>query len=164
MPAGQDRRDPGAEIELRQHPAGPAEVSYEIELDDAPRARTARAGRIRRRPPRWPNCGGRSSLTTCAPWTASGARPPGMPGGTGIAPAITGCAPRSTWPDKPIVTPAVVTPPFRKLSADIVLRAYYAAGLGHPDRPGQRVTFGAPMGPRRRRVTRGRGPALRQGP
>ena len=47
--------------------------------------------------------------------------------------------------DKPIVTPATVTPRFRKLSADIVLRAYYAAGLGHPDKPDQQVTFGSPM-------------------
>ena len=47
--------------------------------------------------------------------------------------------------DKPIVTPAVVTPRFRKLSADIVLRAYYAAGLGHADKPDQQVTFGSTM-------------------
>ena len=47
--------------------------------------------------------------------------------------------------DKPIITPAVVTPRFRKLSADIVLRAYYAAGLGHPDKPDQQVTFGSTM-------------------
>jgi len=46
---------------------------------------------------------------------------------------------------RPIVTPAVVTPRFRKLTADIVLRAYYAAGLGRPDREDQRVTFGSPM-------------------
>lgn len=47
--------------------------------------------------------------------------------------------------DRPIVTPAVVTARFRKLTADIVLRAYYAAGLGKPDRDDQRVTFGSPM-------------------
>ncbi|HUY46091.1 MAG TPA: hypothetical protein VMV92_10255 [Streptosporangiaceae bacterium] len=46
---------------------------------------------------------------------------------------------------KPIVTPATVTPRFRKLSADVVLRAYYAAGLGHRDKPDQRVTFGSTM-------------------
>jgi DNA segregation ATPase FtsK/SpoIIIE, S-DNA-T family len=46
---------------------------------------------------------------------------------------------------KPIIAPATVTPRFRKLSADIVLRAYYAAGLGHPEKPGQQVTFGSPM-------------------
>ena len=48
-------------------------------------------------------------------------------------------------PDKPIISAAVVTPRFRKLSADVVLRAYYAAGLGHPDRPGQQVGFGSTM-------------------
>ena len=48
-------------------------------------------------------------------------------------------------PDKPIISHAVVTPRFRKLSADIVLRAYYAAGLGHPDKPDQQVMFGGPM-------------------
>lgn len=48
-------------------------------------------------------------------------------------------------PDKPIFTPAIVTPRFRKLSADIVLRAYYAAGLGHPDKPGQQIGFGDRM-------------------
>ena len=31
------------------------------------------------------------------------------------------------------------------MNADIVLRAYYAAGLGNPDKPGQQITFGAPM-------------------
>jgi S-DNA-T family DNA segregation ATPase FtsK/SpoIIIE len=47
--------------------------------------------------------------------------------------------------DKRIITPAVVTPRFRKLTADIVLRAYYAARLGDPDKPGQQVTFGSTM-------------------
>ena len=47
--------------------------------------------------------------------------------------------------DAPIITPATVTPRFRRLSADIVLRAYYAAGLGHPDKPDMQVTFGSPM-------------------
>ena len=47
--------------------------------------------------------------------------------------------------DKPIVAPAVVTPRFRVLRADIVLRAYYAAGLGHPEKPGMQVTFGSAM-------------------
>jgi S-DNA-T family DNA segregation ATPase FtsK/SpoIIIE len=46
---------------------------------------------------------------------------------------------------KPIVHPAIVTPRFRKLTADIVLRAYYAAGLGHPEKPGQQVQFGSTM-------------------
>lgn len=47
--------------------------------------------------------------------------------------------------DKPIITPAVVTPRFRVINADVVLHAYYAAGLGHQDRPGKQITFGAPM-------------------
>lgn len=47
--------------------------------------------------------------------------------------------------DRRIVTPAVVRPRFRKLNGDIVLRAYYAARLGDPDREDQRVTFGGPM-------------------
>jgi S-DNA-T family DNA segregation ATPase FtsK/SpoIIIE len=47
--------------------------------------------------------------------------------------------------DRPIVSPAVVTGRFRKLTADVVLRAYYAAKLGDPDKPGQQVMFGSPM-------------------
>jgi hypothetical protein len=47
--------------------------------------------------------------------------------------------------DRRIVTAAVITPRFRKLSADIVLRAYYAAGLGHPEKPDMQVTFGSTM-------------------
>ncbi|GAA5033770.1 cell division protein FtsK [Actinopolymorpha pittospori] len=45
-----------------------------------------------------------------------------------------------------IVGTAVVSPRFRKLNSDIVLRAYYAAGLGRPDRTDQEVRFGSPMG------------------
>ena len=48
-------------------------------------------------------------------------------------------------PDKRIIRPATTTPRFRVLNSDIVLRAYHAAGLGHPDKPGQQVTFGSPM-------------------
>ena len=44
-----------------------------------------------------------------------------------------------------LIGTAVVAPRFRKLNADIVLRAYYAAGLGHPDKPGMQVQFGSPM-------------------
>jgi DNA segregation ATPase FtsK/SpoIIIE, S-DNA-T family len=47
--------------------------------------------------------------------------------------------------DKPIIHQAVVTPRFRKLNSDIVLRAYYAAGLGHPDKPDQKIEFGSTM-------------------
>lgn len=46
---------------------------------------------------------------------------------------------------QPIISPAVVTPRFRKLTADVVLRAYYAAGLGHPEKPDQQVGFGSVM-------------------
>jgi S-DNA-T family DNA segregation ATPase FtsK/SpoIIIE len=46
---------------------------------------------------------------------------------------------------RPIITPSMTTPRFRLLNADVVLRAYYAAGLGSPDKPGQQVTFGSPM-------------------
>jgi hypothetical protein len=47
--------------------------------------------------------------------------------------------------DRRIIRPASTTPRFRVINADVVLRAYYAAGLGHPDKPGQQITFGAPM-------------------
>jgi len=46
---------------------------------------------------------------------------------------------------RPIVSAAVVTSRYRRLTADIVLRAYYAAGLGHPDKPDQQIMFGSPM-------------------
>jgi S-DNA-T family DNA segregation ATPase FtsK/SpoIIIE len=44
-----------------------------------------------------------------------------------------------------IVAPAIVTARYRKLTSDIVLRAYYAAGLGHPDKDDKRITFGSTM-------------------
>lgn len=47
--------------------------------------------------------------------------------------------------DRSIVTKAVVTGRYRRVNPDIVLRAYYAAGLGHPDKPGQQIAFGSPM-------------------
>lgn len=47
--------------------------------------------------------------------------------------------------DRPIVSAAVVTNRHRVLNADVVLRAYYSAGLGHPDKPGQQVKFGSKM-------------------
>lgn len=46
---------------------------------------------------------------------------------------------------KPVITPASTSPRFRMLNADVVLRAYYAAGLGHPDKRDQQITFGSPM-------------------
>ena len=66
--------------------------------------------------------------------------------------------------DKKIIRAATTKPRFRVLNADVVLRAYYAAGLGNPDKPGQQVTFGAPMSPGRRRFPGAGRPALRQGP
>jgi S-DNA-T family DNA segregation ATPase FtsK/SpoIIIE len=47
--------------------------------------------------------------------------------------------------DKPIIRTAVVSPRFRILNADVVLRAYYSARLGDPVKAGQQVTFGSPM-------------------
>ena len=47
--------------------------------------------------------------------------------------------------DQPIIGKAVVEPRFRVLNSDVVLRAYYSAGLGHPDKPGQQVQFGTRM-------------------
>jgi len=44
-----------------------------------------------------------------------------------------------------LVPAAVVTGRFRRVNPDIVLRAYYAAGLGHPERPEKQVTFGSTM-------------------
>ena len=46
---------------------------------------------------------------------------------------------------RPIIGSAVVKPRFRQLRADIVLRAYYAAGLGHPEKVDQQVEFGGRM-------------------
>ncbi len=47
--------------------------------------------------------------------------------------------------DRRIVHPAVVVPRYRKLNPDVVLRAYYAAGLGNPDKPDQKIEFDGPM-------------------
>lgn len=48
-------------------------------------------------------------------------------------------------PDRPIVTPSMITPRFRVINSDVVLRAYYAAGLGDPIKEGLQVTFGSRM-------------------
>lgn len=48
---------------------------------------------------------------------------------------------RAGRPGRRVIGSAVVASRFRKLNSDIVLRAYYAAGLGHPDKPGQKVEF-----------------------
>lgn len=47
--------------------------------------------------------------------------------------------------DRPILSPATVTPRLRRLNPDIVLRAYYAAGLGKEDKPNQQIGFGSTM-------------------
>lgn len=47
--------------------------------------------------------------------------------------------------DHPIIRPAIVHPRYRKLNSDIVLRAYYAAGLGDPDKPDQMIEFRGTM-------------------
>ncbi|GAA3388105.1 cell division protein FtsK [Cryptosporangium minutisporangium] len=45
-----------------------------------------------------------------------------------------------------IIGTAIVAPRFRKLNSDVVLRAYYAAKLGDPDKAGQQIQFGSRMG------------------
>jgi DNA segregation ATPase FtsK/SpoIIIE, S-DNA-T family len=45
----------------------------------------------------------------------------------------------------PILRPAVVSTRFRRINSDIVLRAYYAAGLGHPEKKDQQVKFVSTM-------------------
>jgi S-DNA-T family DNA segregation ATPase FtsK/SpoIIIE len=45
----------------------------------------------------------------------------------------------------PIVSAAVVTPRFRRLNPDVVLRAYYVAKLGRPDKPDEEVGFEGTM-------------------
>jgi S-DNA-T family DNA segregation ATPase FtsK/SpoIIIE len=47
--------------------------------------------------------------------------------------------------DRPIIASATTEPRFRVISADVVLRAYYAAGLGNPDKPGQQIMFESRM-------------------
>jgi S-DNA-T family DNA segregation ATPase FtsK/SpoIIIE len=45
----------------------------------------------------------------------------------------------------PIVHAAVVTPRFRRINPDVVLRAYYAAGIGKEDKKDQQVSFAGHM-------------------
>jgi len=47
--------------------------------------------------------------------------------------------------DRRIITPATVAGRYRRVNPDIILRAYYAAGLGRPDKDTQHVTFGSTM-------------------
>jgi hypothetical protein len=62
-----------------------------------------------------------------------------------IGAAVAGLARLGRPADRPIITPAVVTGRFRRINPDIVLRAYYAAGLGHPEKPNQQISFGGTM-------------------
>ncbi|WFE27800.1 cell division protein FtsK [Solwaraspora sp. WMMD791] len=75
-------------------------------------------------------------LWAAAPWWATA--------------AVGGCA--VAWlarigrpADRPIITPATVSGRFRRVNPDIILRAYYAAGLGHPDKAHQQIGFGSTM-------------------
>jgi S-DNA-T family DNA segregation ATPase FtsK/SpoIIIE len=52
---------------------------------------------------------------------------------------------RAGRPGRRVIGSAVVATRFRRLNSDIVLRAYYAAGLGHPDKADQRIEFGSTM-------------------
>jgi hypothetical protein len=46
---------------------------------------------------------------------------------------------------KKLVTGAVATSRYRTITADVILRAYYAAKLGDPDKAGQQIQFGSTM-------------------
>jgi len=46
---------------------------------------------------------------------------------------------------RPVIGSAVVQQRYRKLRGDIVLRAYYRAGLGHPDKKDEEIGFLSPM-------------------
>jgi S-DNA-T family DNA segregation ATPase FtsK/SpoIIIE len=46
---------------------------------------------------------------------------------------------------KKLITGAVPTSRYRSITADVILRAYYAAKLGDPDKPGQQIQFGSTM-------------------
>lgn len=47
--------------------------------------------------------------------------------------------------DKPIISAAIVVPRYRRLNPDVVLNAYYRAGLGKSDKPDEQVTFASRM-------------------
>ncbi|MFF1823834.1 cell division protein FtsK [Kribbella sp. NPDC058245] len=63
----------------------------------------------------------------------------------GAVAAVAGLAHYGRPAGQTLVGTAVVAPRFRKLNSDIVLRAYYAAGLGKLDKADQEVRFGSPM-------------------
>jgi hypothetical protein len=62
-----------------------------------------------------------------------------------VAGAVAGLARVGRPVDRRIVTAAVTKPRFRRLNPDIVLRAFYAAGLGKPDKADSEISFGSPM-------------------
>jgi hypothetical protein len=75
-------------------------------------------------------------LATAAPWWAQAA----------VAAVVVPLLSRAGRPeDRPIIATATTEPRFRVISADVVLRAYYAAGLGNPDKPGQHIGFESHM-------------------
>jgi hypothetical protein len=79
--------------------------------------------------------GGGAALVMLAPWWS---------GALAVTAAVLVLARAGRPAGRPIITPAVTKPRFRMLSADIVLRAYYAARLGDPDKSGQAITFAPP--------------------
>jgi hypothetical protein len=60
-----------------------------------------------------------------------------------VAVAVSGLARYGRPVDRPIVSAAVVVHRLRRLNPDIVLRAYYSAKLGHPDK--EKVEFKSTM-------------------
>lgn len=63
----------------------------------------------------------------------------------GLVGVVVGLARYGRPAGQTVIGTAVVAPRFRKLNSDIVVRAYYAAGLGHPDKPNLQVQFGSSM-------------------
>jgi S-DNA-T family DNA segregation ATPase FtsK/SpoIIIE len=82
-------------------------------------------------------------LAVSAPilWNAA---PAGLLAAAGAG-AVAGLAHYGRPAGQTLVGTAVVAPRFRKLNSDIVLRAYYAAGLGNPDKTDKQVNFGSTM-------------------
>ncbi|MBL7486654.1 cell division protein FtsK [Frankia sp. AgB1.9] len=87
---------------------------------------------------------GGTGLTALAILTGALARLPWPASALAVVAAVGVLARAGRPSGRPLIAPAIVTPRFRKLNADIVLRAYYAARLG-ADKDDQRITFGTPM-------------------
>src|SRR5262249_20458382 len=85
-----------------------------------------------------------AALTVVVLYVWAGRVPPLVLAATGAV-ALVVLARYGRPAGRTLIGTATVAPRFRKLNSDIVLRAYYAAGLGHPDRPGQQVSFGSQM-------------------